>query len=351
MKTKQAVLIKNGSIEVLEKQLSSPKDDESLIKIHYTGICSSDIYRGFAHGAYFYPLVMGHEFAGKIEKTSPQSYFKVGQKVAIFPLLPCFKCSSCQIEKYAQCLNYSYYGSRTDGGYSTFLNVRDWNLIPIPENINLKNAAMLEPLSVVLHALELFDFNKQGKSLAILGTGFLGLIAGLIIQRQYPNLKTTFFDRNQFKLDMAEKMGFPTKLIGNTALWSNILKDYQDNFDYVLESCGSSTTYIKSIELAARFAQIVWMGNIVDDLSLPKSLVSSVLRKEISIKGSWNSTYFGTKQSNWTNAVDLLSQSLDLTSLITKMIDIESIGKLLEKLHNHKEKKKKFEAIKVMVKL
>ncbi len=351
MKTKQAILIKNKVIEVLERNLLPLNNDESLIKIHYSGICSSDIYRGFSHGAYFYPLVMGHEFAGIIEKASSQSSFKAGQKVAVFPLLPCFNCSSCQKEKYAQCLDYKYYGSRVDGGYSTFINIKNWNLVAVPENVNLKNAAMLEPISVVLHALELFDFNKKKKKLAILGTGFLGLIAASIIRQQRPGLEVVCFDRNHFKLDIAKEMGFTVELIGNEILWDTALKSYKDHFDYILESCGSNTTYIKSIELAARFAQIVWMGNIIDDLLIPKTLVSSLLRKEITIRGSWNSTYFGTKKSNWTQAVKLLSKGLDLTHLITKLIDLESVEKFLKKLHNHKIRKEKFEAIKVMVEL
>ena len=88
-------------------------ENETLIKIMAAGICGSDISRVFDKGAYHYPIILGHEFAGVDEKT--------GRKAVIFPLLPCMKCAMCSIGEYVCCENYDYYGSRRDGGFAEYL--------------------------------------------------------------------------------------------------------------------------------------------------------------------------------------------------------------------------------------
>ena len=112
-----------------------------LIDIKACGVCSTDIYRSHDNGAYHYPLVMGHEIAGIIEKVGSEvNEFCKGDKVSIFPLLPCFKCSQCNHKNYPLCEKYLYFGSRCDGGYSEKLLVPSWNLLKISKNIDLKDA-------------------------------------------------------------------------------------------------------------------------------------------------------------------------------------------------------------------
>ena len=75
--------------------------DECLVKVKVCGICSSDIYRAFENGAYFYPIIIGHEISGQVLKTGKSvKTFNIGDMVSVFPLLPCFNCHSCNLKKY-----------------------------------------------------------------------------------------------------------------------------------------------------------------------------------------------------------------------------------------------------------
>ena len=88
---KSLSLVAQGKLELIEKKMPRLRGNKSLVKLRNVGVCSSDIHRSFGGGAYFYPLVMGHEATGVIEKSSSGEYRK-GQQVVIFPLKPCFKC-------------------------------------------------------------------------------------------------------------------------------------------------------------------------------------------------------------------------------------------------------------------
>ena len=134
---KAAVLTANKKINIENLVLDSLKSTHCRVKIKNVGICSSDIQRGYGDGAYFYPLVMGHEISGEITEVGAEiSEFKIGDRVAVFPLLPCFKCKSCTRNTYTQCQNYSYYGSRQHGGYAEYLDVYTWNLLKIPDEVS-----------------------------------------------------------------------------------------------------------------------------------------------------------------------------------------------------------------------
>ena len=168
-------------------------EDHCRIKIHTTGICSSDIQRGFGNGAYFYPLIMGHEISGHIVKCGSEvKKFSINDNVSVFPLIPCKKCFYCNNKEYMRCSNYKYYGSRCDGGFSQYIDVDQWNLVKVPKGIDLTDAALLEPVAVCVHAiqrLKLGDFHSKDKKIGILGAGFLGLIISDILKHQKPELE------------------------------------------------------------------------------------------------------------------------------------------------------------------
>ena len=99
----------NKHLKISEISIPKVNPDECLINIKVCGVCSSDIYRAFENGAYFYPLIMGHEISGQIIEIGEEiKNFKVGDSVSVFPLLPCFTCNSCKEKKYATCENYKY---------------------------------------------------------------------------------------------------------------------------------------------------------------------------------------------------------------------------------------------------
>lgn len=353
---KAAVLKANRVIALENRRIPELQKDECTVRIAYAGVCSSDIFRGFEGGAYFYPLVMGHELAGEIVAIGDLSQdFRVGHKVAIFPLKPCFECPSCKTNSYAQCYKYDYYGSRSDGGYCEYLNVKNWNILSIPDGVSLKDAALTEPVSVVLHALRRAGLHgelsspSQFNNVAIIGAGFLGLLAEQILHHLHPKLEVTIFDRNSFKLEIAKKLGAQTVVIGSSDDWANYINKNLDRFDCVIEVSGAPENFARSVEIARHSGRVVWMGNTTADLLIPKILVSSVLRKELQIMGTWNSSFKSCEADDWGDALDLMRNGIRPSDLVTHWATLENVAEYIAKMHAHKVLGQRFEHIKCMI--
>lgn len=348
-------LKKNTSLSVVSSKIPKVFKDECLIKISYCGICSSDIPRIFNSNVYFYPIVLGHEISGKIVKVgSAVSKFKKNDHVSVFPLIPCKKCSNCKNKEYNKCINYKYYGSRNNGGFSEYLSVKEWNLFKLKKTISLKEACLMEPLSVCIHAIKLVKqkYNKNKRNfenlnILIIGSGFLGLTILEILAKLYKKNRFTIIDKNNFKLKYAIKKA--NKIVSRDSFKEN--KKNNDNFDVIFEVTGNSSSFKDSINYASRNGVVLWMGNINEDLIIPKNIVSNLLRKELTIIGSWNSDFKKNRNDDWSIARNLLNTNFKLSHLISHEVKLESVRNQTKKIYEHKIGKKSFRHIKTIIKL
>ena len=349
---KASVLEKNKIINLRYLKIPEIQEDECLVKIKYAGLCSSDIQRGFFNSSYFYPLIMGHEISGIIERVGRKvKGFKKGDNVGIFPLLPCFKCKECKKEKYVRCTSYKYYGSRNNGGFAEYLSIKSWNLIK-NNSLNLFELSTLEPFSVCLHAIKALSLNKRRREkICIIGAGYLGLIISEILSKLYKSKTVYQIDRNKFKLDISKKNNEKNYLIKNNDDFKKF--NEKNNFDIVIEATGSSEMVSKSIDLVSEGGKCLWMGNIDKDLILNKKKVSSILRKEIKIIGSWNSDFKTTKKKDdWKESIVLLKKyKIRMSKFVTKFIKLNDIKKTFTKMYLHKLRNKNHNYIKYIVKL
>ena len=351
---KAVELLKNGELHLVTRKVGPLKPSECRVKIEVCGICSSDIPRAFENGAYHYPLIMGHEFSGIVEEVGRGcSRIKNGDRVSVFPLKPCFSCRSCSDEHYAQCANYDYYGSRSDGAYAEYLNVSEWNLVHITDDICAEDAALLEPLSVVVHALNktrVLASSAGHPKVLVIGAGFLGLLAVKILINKNPDMDLVVIDRNRFKLEIAEQMGAAVFNAPDETTWQQFVDKNPNSFDYVIEMTGVPENLPASINLAERHATVLWVGNVSGDVSLSKSVVSSVLRKELNLVGSWNSIYRPGKRDDWSAALQLIRGGLRPSELVTNWTQLERAPELLQQVANHKARIRQFDHIKCAIK-
>jgi L-iditol 2-dehydrogenase len=328
--------------------------DECLVQIAYAGICSSDIYRSHAGGAYSYPLVMGHELAGHIVACGSSIVdFKPGDRVAVFPLKPCFSCAACTRHEYARCGAYDYYGSRCNGGFAEYLNVKGWNLVSLPDDISLRDAALIEPTAVVHHALRraegLRNFSWRGKNILIIGAGFMGLSAVRILKQIDAGVTVTVIDRRQGKLDLAARYGaVPVCLVSEKA-WEEYIAGTGAMYDVVVEASGAPANFVRAIRLAAPAGTVLWLGNITNDLVIPMSIVSSVLRKELHIVGTWNSTYKTDGMDDWHEVVSLMRTGFSPSDMVSYYCGLDNAAAMFHKMYEHKTGNTVFEFIKCVV--
>ena len=288
------------------------KKDNVLVKMEYTGICSSDIERVFVNGTYHFPTIPGHEMAGKIVCVNDEDTELLGKRVTIFPMLPCFDCDACKKEEYAQCSNYNYFGSRCDGGFSEYLLVPKWNLV-FTGDIGPKVACLSEPSAVSLHATNILN-PKEGDNVAISGTGTIAVIIGYFCK--YKGANVTIIGRNKNKLETIKELGFD---VVNT---SDIDK-YKNTFDGVVEAVGSNESINQSIDLVKTFGKVVMVGNPKEDVLLNKNTYWKILRKQLVITGSWNSSY-GEKINDWQEVIKYMVEGkIPFDRLITKEFNLE----------------------------
>lgn len=334
---KALVLTDNARLEYLEVEMpekTSPSD--LLVRIQAAGICGSDLPRAFAGGAYHYPLIMGHEMAGTVAEAPAGAAFSPGDRVAVFPLLPCYSCGPCSTGDYAQCRDYDYYGSRRHGGFAEYLYVPESNLFPVPDTVDIAHAAMTEPCAVALHAVRRCDV-KAGSTGAVIGGGPIGNMAAQWLA--VSGCSTVIVcDIDERKLETAAEMGFvtcdssrcdPVEFIG--------AHTDGDGADVSIEAVGLPHTFLQAVQAAGRHAQVVFMGNIKGDLVIPDKEVSRILRKELTIRGTWNSKPVPRGRDDWTASLAMMGDRILIEPLVSHRPPLHEGPEIFDRLRARNE--------------
>lgn len=325
------VLESVGNLSYKSVERPAPKRGEVLLKIKACGICSSDIPRIFKTGTYHFPTIPGHEFSGIIESVGGEvDPALIGKRAAVFPLLPCFKCESCKNGHYAQCENYNYFGSRCDGAFAEYIAVPVWNLVLFKDSLEYELGALCEPLAVALHAFKAAGEITPDKSVAIIGTGTIGFMIG-IIAKQSGLRNVIICGRSESKIEFAKKLGF---LTADTSA-----EDYEEQIsrvtngrgvDLVFEGVGSPESVDLSVKTCAVMGTVVLVGNPTGNIELEKTVYWKILRQQITVKGIWNSVYGGDK-NDWTEAIELLEKNPEgFKRLVTATFDLSQAEQALE---------------------
>lgn len=337
-----------GNIKYIKKPMPEIGIDEVLVKVKAAGICGSDIPRVYETGAHIMPLIIGHEFSGTVEQTGKAVNKRwIGKRVGIFPLIPCKKCLACLSEKYEMCSNYSYLGSRRDGGFSEYVSVPEWNLIELPDCVTFEQAVMLEPMSVAVHAMRRYVIDKD-TTVAICGMGTIGLLLLMFLKERGVN-KVYALGNKEEQRNAAIKLGicngdFFDMRKEDVREW---IADKNENrgVDIYFECVGKSELVELGTQITGAEGKICLVGNPVSDIVLEKNKYWSVLRKQLVITGSWNSSFRGSENDDWNYALKKLEcGAVKPEKIITHRFPMDKLDLGLELMKNKTE-----EYIKVLV--
>ncbi|MDR2406035.1 MAG: galactitol-1-phosphate 5-dehydrogenase [Deltaproteobacteria bacterium] len=303
-------LVLHGEENLRYEDIDTPelKDGEVLIRVKASGICGSDVPRVNGNAAHYYPIVLGHEFSGVIEKIEGGlNNFKVGDKATAAPLVPCMSCQDCLKGNYALCKNYTFIGSRINGSFADYVKVPHRNVVALDESISFENGALFEPSTVALHGIYTARF-RGGEDVAVLGFGTIGYFT-LQWAKLLGAKRVTVFDISEERLDLAAKLG-ADKLI-NT-LKSEFVKEALDytkgnGYGYVFETAGQNSTMSLAFELAANKATVCFVGTSARDLSFSWRLFEKMNRKEFKLTGSWMSYSAPFPGKEWTMTNEYLA--------------------------------------------
>jgi L-iditol 2-dehydrogenase len=322
---KAAVLREQGVISVTDVPEPRPVGDRSvLLRVGAVGVCGSDVLRYGRGKAYHYPLVLGHEFSAVVEEAPAGSRFSPGDRVAVFPLLPDPDDPFTRIGEPALGRGYDYYGSRRDGAMSERLQVPEANLIPVPSHVPLVHAAMVEPAAVALHAVLKCDVPASGTALVI-GAGPIGALAAQWL-RLLGWTRVLVADVDERKREVMSSLGF--EVIDASGDTVATVRDLTGGLgvDCAVEAGGLPLTLLQALEVVAPLGQVVMLGDINGDLTVSQPLVSSLLRREVRVLGTWNSKITPTGRSEWEMVVSHLGHGLRVAPLISHTPSLADAG-------------------------
>lgn len=315
-----------------------PQAGEALVRVAAVGVCGSDLPRIYEHGTYRFPLIPGHEIAGTVEEVRGPGECRVGERVAVIPLVPCRRCAYCEIGAYAQCRAYDYLGSRRDGGFAEFVCAPVANLLPLPEGVDLVEAALTEPAAVALHALRQGGI-EPGDTVAILGCGPIGMMLA-----QWARLlgagRVLLVDIDDRKLHTARELALGETCNARAAdpvAWAEALTGGR-GVDLAVEAAGAGAAFEQALRMARALGRVVIMGNPSGDLVLPQATVSQALRKQLTIRGTWNSDFAALPVNEWQVVLEMLAaQRIALRPLISHRVPLAEGVRALEMMRERRE--------------
>ncbi len=298
------------------------------VAVSGVGICSSDIGRALHGTAYYYPIILGHEIGGTVvELGAGVEQSLLGKRVAVSPLIPCGKCEWCLVGRYSLCNDYDYLGSRRSGGCAEFVIAPKSNLVPLPEIVNMDDAAVLEPASVSLHGLE----KRVGASddVVILGAGNLGFFA-LQHAQIFGAGRVFVIDISKHRLDIAASLGSIPIQAGEHGNGSSQVMKLTNGrgADLVVDTCGIADLEANALTMVRKGGRVVYMGLPVRDVCISPKNFSWLVRSEVELSGSWNSYSYPYPGSAWFSNLEYIAcGKLKTSPLITQHFPMQEAEK------------------------
>lgn len=335
------------------------KKDEVLVSVKAAGICGSDIPRVYQTGAYFYPLILGHECSGIVEEVEEETDKKwKGKRVGIYPLIPCMDCIPCQRQQYEMCRNYSYLGSRRNGGFAEYLAVPAKNLVELPSTVSYEEAAMLEPMAVAVHAIRkvLFCTVRGTKKIVICGLGTIGLLLFMFLwdikqQNSQYGIQILVIGNKEFQKQRVLKMGLSEEdyCDGRVEDIGNWIMERTEGMgaDIFFECVGKNETFTEAVDFTAPAGSICLVGNPYSDMRLEKAVYWKILRNQLTITGTWNSSFLHNSEDDWHYILKRLEQKkIEPCQFISHQFAIEELEKGFQIMRDKTE-----EYVKIMMML
>ena len=304
-------------LRIETRDMPTPGPGEVLIRMARGGICGSDLHY-YNHGGFGTvrlrePMILGHEVSGWIEAMgSGVSGLHSGDLVAVSPSRPCYSCGYCLAGQHNHCLNMRFYGSampfpHVQGAFREYI-VAQARHCARADGLTPGEAAMAEPLAVVLHAAKRAG-DLMGKRVLVTGCGPIGQLA-VIVARAAGAAEIVATDVAPFTLDIARKVGADS--VHNVAKEPDALAAFcadKGHFDVLFECSGVERALAGTIPALRPGAVILQLG-LGGDMTLP---VQAMTAKEIELRGSFRF------HAEFFTAVSLMQAGrLDVAPLITQ---------------------------------
>lgn len=301
-----------GNLQVHEEETPVAAVDQTLVRIKSVGVCGSDLHwfseGGIGDAKIERPLVLGHEMAGITSD---------GQRVAIDPAIPCGHCEFCLHGHPNLCSNLIFAGhGNTDGSLREYMTWDNKSLFPIPDSLSDDDGALLEPLGVAIHTVDLGKV-KPGMSVGVIGCGPIGL---LVIQMAKlagaSNIVAT--DKLPHRVDAAKAFGANHAFLAEAGGELEMIRaaTSERGVDVAFDAAGSPDAVDMAFAAVSTGGKVILAGIPEEDKTTFSASVAR--RKGLTIK------LVRRMKHTYPRAIELVSKGLvDLRSLVTHRFPLE----------------------------
>ncbi len=309
----------HGELRLHDEPQPVPDAGEVLVRVKAVGVCGSDLH-WFSEGEIGdakleRPLVLGHEFAGETED---------GQRVAVDPAKPCGHCEFCERGHPNLCENIIFAGhGKTDGALREYASYPPRCLFPLPDSLSYADGALLEPLGVAIHAVDLGKL-RAGMSVGVFGCGPIGL---LIVQLARLSGASTIIatDILPHRVEAAKSFGADHAVLAEAGRELDEIRAATNGrgVDVAFEAAGEQDAVDVSVAAVIPGGKIILVGIPADDhTSFPASVAR---RKGLTIK------LVRRMKHTYPRAIELVSKGLvDVRSLVTHRFPLEKTAEAFE---------------------
>jgi len=329
---KALLLSQYRHLEIADVPSPVPAPDEVLIQVSACGICGSDVhgYDG-SSGRRIPPIVMGHEAAGIVAAIGKDvNKVEEGDRVTFDSTVFCGACAFCRRGEINLCDNRNVLGVscgdyRRAGAFAEFVAVPERIVYPLPKSMPYPHAAMLEAVSVALHAVSLSQV-KNGQSALVFGAGMIGLLTMQALRvAGCANVYVADVDASRLKL--ASMLGATTTLQATGADLVGNISDLtkRQGVDIAIEAVGVNETVTAYVNCVRKGGTVTLVGNIAPEVTLP---LQKVVTRQIRMQGSCASA------GEYPQAIALVSTGkIQVEPLITAIAPLEEGPRWFERLY------------------
>ncbi len=321
-----------GCLEVVDLATPVAGAGEVLIRVAACGICGSDVhgYDGTS-GRRIPPVVMGHEAAGTVAGLGPGvSGFAPGDRVTFDSTVFCGRCEFCARGEVNLCEDRQVVGVscgeyRRPGAFAEFVAVPERIVYRLPEELSFTEAAMLEAVSVALHAVRVAEL-RGGETALVIGAGMIGLLT-LQAARAAGCSRVLVADVDRTRLDLAAGMGAEATLLAGRAEMAGQVFELTGGrgVDVVFEAVGRQETVATAVDCVRKGGVVTLVGNIAREVSIS---LQKVVTRQIRLQGSCASA------GEYPQAMRLVgSGAIRVAPLITAVAPLSDGAEWFRRLH------------------
>lgn len=315
-------------IETVDDPKCRPTD--LVLKVKNCGICGSDLH--MTESTSIQPLaggsVMGHEFAGEVVEvgSAVKGKWKVGDRVAGFPFICCGDATPCLNMTYGSgmCMKGMTIGlGQSHGAYADFVRVGAGGAHKLPEIVSLREGALIEPLAVGLHAVDMAKM-ERGATVLVIGAGPVGL--SVMLWAKFLGARHVIVsERAETRKHMAAKFGATDAIDPASALTPQVEAIAGKGPDIIFECVGAPGLLNECIMMAPRNSKIVVAG-VCQQMDMILPLMGVV--KELAIQ-----FVLGYRPADFDYVIEMIAKDrIDVAHMITDVIDLAALPAAFEAL-------------------